>query len=351
MSSKQMWLANASLLAVALAPAPAFAAGTQAGTTITNSVTVDYAVGGVAQNQVTASNSFTVDRKVVLTVAELGTGTTTVSPGQSSAVTSFTVTNSSNATLDFALSAVNRAGGLAAHGGSDSFDVSNLRIYRDTNANGVFDSASDTQITYLDQLSADATVTVFVVADVPLGRSTNDVAGVRLSATAHDGSTAGTQGSVLVQTAGADTAGMDTVFADSSANGNTASDGIGFAEDDYTILAANVSATKLSRVVRDPVNGTVNPKNIPGSVVEYCINVSNASGGATATNVVVTDVLPAETTYDSTFGIKVGGTVTSGVCNADGAGAGAFNAGTVSGTITSLPASESRTVLFRATIN
>lgn len=350
MTTKQQWLASASLLVVVLAPAPAYAAGTQAGTTITNSVTVNYAVGGVAQNQVTASTSFTVDRKVVVTVAELGTTTTTVSPGQSDAVTTFTVTNSSNAVLDLGLSAANRDAGSAAHGGSDTFDVSNLRIFRDANGNGEYDAA-DTLITYLDQVAADATVTLFVVANVPLGRSSNDVAGVRLTATARDGSTVDSQGATLVQTTGADTSGVDTVFADTDANGNTARDGISFAEDDYTIFAASLTATKLSRIVSDPFNGTTNPKNIPGAVVEYCISVANAPTSATANNVTITDVLPSQTTYEPAFGIRVGGTITSGVCNADGASSGSFSSGTVTGTISSLVASETRTVLFRAVIN
>ena len=47
-----------------LAATPALAAGTTAGTTITNTATVDYQVGGVAQGQQSASNNFTVDRKI-----------------------------------------------------------------------------------------------------------------------------------------------------------------------------------------------------------------------------------------------------------------------------------------------
>lgn len=350
MTRKQEWLASASLLAVVLAPAPAYAAGTQAGTTITNNVTVDYAVGGVSQNQISASSSFTVDRKVVVTVAELGTATTTVSPGQADAVTTFTVTNSSNAVLDLGLAAANRTGGSAAHGGADTFDVGNIRIFRDTNASGSYDTG-DTQVTYLDQVAADATVTLFVVADVPLGRASNDVAGVTLTATAQDGSTAGSQGAALVQTTGADTSGVDTVFADTNANGNIARDGISFAEDDYTIFAASITATKLSRIVSDPFNGTTNPKNIPGAVVEYCISLANAPSSATASNVTVTDVLPSQTTYEPSFGVRVGGTVSSGVCNPDGAPTGSFASGTVTGTIPSLAASQTRTVLFRAVIN
>jgi uncharacterized repeat protein (TIGR01451 family) len=49
---------------------------------------------------------------------------------------------------------------------------------------------------------------------------------------------------------------------------------------------------------------------IPGAVVEYCIAVANAAGSATATNISVSDTLPAATTYLAAFGIKVNGTVT-----------------------------------------
>ena len=71
-------LASASVLAAAaVAASPASAAGTAAGTTVTNSVTLDYKVGGIDQNQVSASDSFTVDRKVNLSVAEIGTTATT----------------------------------------------------------------------------------------------------------------------------------------------------------------------------------------------------------------------------------------------------------------------------------
>lgn len=344
--------AGVSLAALTLgAVTPAHAASTPAGSSIVNNVTVDFKVGGVSQNQISASNSFVVDRKVNLMVAEVGSGTTSVSPGQSAAVTTFTVTNSTNATLDFGLAATNRSGGTAAHGGTDNFDVSNIKMYVDTNGNGTYDAGTDQQVTYLDQIAADAVVTVFVVADIPLGGSTGDVAGVRLTATAEDGSTAGSQGAVLTQTVGANTAGMDTVFADTNANGNTANDGISFAEDDYTVLGAAVTATKTSRVISDPINGTTNPKMIPGATVEYCIAVANAAGSANATNVVVTDPLPAQTTYDSTFGIKLNGTVTGVTCNADGVAGGTFSSNTVSGTIASLVAADTRTVVFRVTIN
>src|SRR5215218_8055833 len=124
MTRNMRLLASASVLAAAaVAASPASAAGTAAGTTVTNNVTLDYKIGGIDQNQVTASDSFTVDRKVNLTVSEVGTTSTTVTPGQTGAVTAFTVTNSSNAPLDFALAGTQLSGGTAAHGGTDNFSV------------------------------------------------------------------------------------------------------------------------------------------------------------------------------------------------------------------------------------
>jgi uncharacterized repeat protein (TIGR01451 family) len=352
MTMNVRFLASASVLAAtAFAASPALAAGTSAGTTVTNNVTLDYKVGGVDQTQITASDSFTVDRKVNLTVAATDSSTTSVSPGQTAAVTAFTVTNASNAPLDLVLAASQLAGGTSGNGGTDNFNVSNVKVYRDVNNNGAYDSGTDTEVSYLDQVAADASVQVLVVADVPLGRSTGDVAGVRLTATAHEATAAGSQGSAVTQTTGANTSGVDTVFADADSNGNTARDGAHFAIDDYTVLAASLSATKTSRIVSDPFNLTTNPKMIPGATVEYCIAVANASGSATATGVSISDALPAETTYDSGFGIKVNGTVTGSTCNADGAAGGSFAAGTVSATLSDIAGGVTRTVVFRVTVN
>lgn len=352
MNASMRMLASVSLLAVATSVAsPALAAGTASGTPITNTVSVDFRVGGVNQNQVTASDTFTVDRKINLTVAEVGSTTTSVSPGQATAVTAFTVTNVSNATLDLAIAATQLSGGTSAHGGTDNFDATALGIFVDTNTNGAYDAGTDQAMSYLDQVAADASRTVFVVGNIPLGRATNDVAGVRLSATAREGTAAGSLGAAITETSGANTTGVDTVFADTNANGNTARDGIHFAVDDFTVLAANLSATKTSRIISDPFNNTTNPKMIPGAVVEYCVAVTNAAGSALATNVSISDTLPGTTTFDSSFGILVNGTVTSGTCNADGTAGGSHASGVVSGTLSDIAAGVTRTVVFRVTVN
>lgn len=57
-----------------------------------------------------------------------------------------------------------------------------------------------------------------------------------------------------------------------------------------------LSVSKISSVISDPVNGTSNPRAIPGAVIEYCILISN-SGNGTANTVVATDPLPGNLTY------------------------------------------------------
>ena len=114
--------------------------------------------------------------------------------------------------------------------------------------------------------------------------------------------------------------------------------------------AAALTITKVSTLISDPLNGTTFPKYIPGAVIEYCISVTNAAGGAAASSVAISDPLPSQVAYLSSFGIKVDGSVASGVCQADGAGAGSIAGSTVSGTIASVAAGSTRTVLFRATI-
>ncbi|QCB55100.1 DUF11 domain-containing protein [Sphingopyxis sp. PAMC25046] len=354
MTSKLTYMGAIGLAALSsVAAAPAFAAGTTAGTTITNTATVDYQVGGVAQGQQSASNNFTVDRKINLLVEEVGNVTTNVVPGQTNAVTTFQLTNSSNETLDFALVASQLAGGTAAHGGADSFDVTNLRIYRDNTVTGTVGSwdVGDTLLTgFVDELVVDTAIRLFVVADVPGALANNGVAGVTLRATAREGGTSGSQGAAIIETTGANTAGKDTVFADTAGvAGDAARDGSHSDNDDYTVQTATLAVTKTSRVISDPFNNTTNPKLIPGAVVEYCIAVAN-SGSAAATSVVINDAVPGQLTFN-TGTILLNGTVTGATCNTDGAAGGSYAAPNVSGTIATIAAGATRTLVFRATVN
>lgn len=353
MTSKLTYMGVIGLTALSsVAATPAFAAGTTAGTTITNTATVDYQVGGVAQGQQSASNNFTVDRKINLLVEEVGTVTTNAVPGQTNAVTTFQLTNSSNEALDFALVASQIVGGTAAHGGTDTFDANNVRIYRDNIATGTIGSwdAGDALVTYIDELVTDTAIRLFVVADMPAGLANNAVAGVTLRATAREGALVGTQGAAITETTGANTAGKDTVFADTAGvTGDIARDASHSDNDDYTVQTATLAVTKTSRVISDPFNNITNPKLIPGAIVEYCIAVAN-SGSADATSVLINDPVPGQLTFNAGT-ILLNGTVTAGTCNTDGAAGGSYAAPNVSGTIATVAAGATRTLVFRATVN
>ncbi len=64
----------------------------------------------------------------------------------------------------------------------------------------------------------------------------------------------------------------------------------------FNVAGANIVVTKSSGVVSDPVNGTTNPKAIPGATVRYCILVAN-TGPAAAGTIVATDSLPANVAF------------------------------------------------------
>jgi uncharacterized repeat protein (TIGR01451 family) len=343
-TTKQLLGAVSALALIAMSSAPALAAGTSAGDTITNNVSVSYNVGGVTQTAETASDTFTVDRRVNVNVNYVGPATS-VSPGQQDAVIAFDVTNLSNDTVDLALATALSAGTPG--------NIANFQVYLDDGDN-VFDSG-DTLVTYLDEVAEDATVRVFVIADIGLGAVNADVFDVTLTANAHTGATVGALGAELVGTAGAnDVNGIDTVLFDGAGATDAANDGAFSDTGTYTVAGALVTVAKSSRVVSDPVNLTTNPKAIPGATVEYCITVANTSGAATATNVAVTDDLPVDVTYDATFGIFVDGNATCTGGTAGGlfsTGTGPLGADQVTGDLSDVAGGETRSLYFRVVID
>jgi uncharacterized repeat protein (TIGR01451 family) len=333
-----------------------FALGTTAGTSVGNQATVNFKVGGVVQPPASnATTTFLVDRKINLTVAQVG-GSVSVAPGSNDQVMAFTVTNSSNAPLDFSLAATNG-------GAVDQFDPTNIRVFVDVNTNGTYEVATDTAL-FLDEIPADATRTVFVVSNIPAGQANSNTAAVTLTATSREPGVASTQGALVTQTAGADTAGVDTVFADLAGTADGARDGQHGSFNTYTVATAGITVTKTVIVISDPFNGTSTPKAIPGALIEYCIQIANPAGGATATEVTVSDPVPLNTTFSSGT-IVAGGTVTGAVCNADGTdeddnatgadesdpNGGNITGTTVTTTVPSVPAGTTVTSRFRVTIN
>ncbi|MDP2677929.1 MAG: hypothetical protein Q8O85_04280 [Rhodoferax sp.] len=302
-------LASAALLG--LVSHNVWAVVTPSGTVISNIATMNYSVGGVAQTPIGSSptgntsgagtaTAFVVDNKVNLTVAESNSTVTSVSPGATNQVTTFTVTNTGNTAQGYTLVGANAIGAPTVFTVADDLDATVSAVFVDANGNGTYDEATDT-LSAISSLAPGASVSVFVLATIPAAATNGQQAVVTLSATTK---TAVTMAAVA-EPGGANTASVDIVFAD-SANAltdplaaNTARDAIGIAQDAYRVVSSVLSVTKTGTVLCDPLNGITTPKNIPGAIVQYTVLVSNAAGtGASATLTTVTDTLAATVTHD-----------------------------------------------------
>ncbi len=306
----------ASLPAVAAGTDPG---GTRAGTSVFNQAQIQYQVNGVAQTPVLSDNDgnsangispteFVVDRKLDVLVAETSLNynsatTATVVPGQSGAVLAWTVTNEGNQVQDFLLTA--SATGFDPFGGADNFDAAGVSVFVDVDGDGLYDPLVDTA-TFVDELDINQSVTVFLVADIPLAQADGDIAAYVLEAQVAEGGAAGAGAAITTDDrASADTTlGVEDVFADGenvNHAGDSDRDGIHSSEDAFQVAAAVLSVLKSSQVISDPFTcpggvcpAGANPKAIPGAIVEYIVTISNAVGGSTASSVVISDDLSSE---------------------------------------------------------
>ena len=295
-------------LVMALSTGLAHAGGTASGTTISNTATMTYSIGGVAQPAIGSSlagnsvgagtaTTFVVDKKINLIVTTTDVTFVAVAPGSTAQITTFSVTNTGNDPQDFALASVQAASGQTLFGGTDNFDATGCTQFVESGATAGYQLAQDTA-TFVGSLAADASKTVYVVCNIPAGQVNGDNAVVALTATAKVAGSSGT--GALTQTTGADTAGVDIVFADAAGTDDAARDAASSSRSAYRVVSATLSVAKTATLICDPFNGTTNPKNIPGSIVRWTITISNAAGaGASATLSQVTDALSVNTTFDA----------------------------------------------------
>lgn len=360
MISKLKLLGTSVAIAAMAASAPAMAQSTTtAGTDVTNVANVTFQVNGVTQAPPpAASNTFEVDRRILFTVSErTPLGTTNVAANQTGAITAFTVTNLSNDILDFSVSPSQVLTGGTTPRGTDAFDVTNLLICIDANNDNACD-APPTASVILDNLAQDTgTRNILIIGDIPATITNGQIAGVIATATALNSADSSAISAATDATVNLPNV-VETIFAD-GASGGGARNGIESAIDDYTVAAAALTVFKSSFVVSDGVSAT-NPKAIPGAIVEYCISVANASGAATASNISLSDVVPANTTFLPGT-IRVNGTVTapgagqscaggSVVTDANDGDAGEFGSNTVTGDLTDIAGGNASALIFRVTI-
>ena len=319
-----------------MAPRMAAALGTPSGTVITTTATANYQIGGVPQTAISASAGFTVDNRINLVVTR--NADATVGSGAVNQSLVFTVTNLGNAPQRYDLSVVSRI--------TDSFDMNSVRVYRDDNADNAWD-AGDTlyagPATFGD-IPADGTLRLLVVADTPVGQPGGATAVYDLlAATVVSGGTA-----TAVQTPGADTAGVDTVFADPAGSiaGDVARDGRHSAFGAFTVSNIAVAVGKMV-VVIDPFGGS---QPVAGATLRYSITATTGGNG-TANNVVITDAIPANTTYTAAS-LRLNGAPLSDAADADAGDVGATTPGMVTVNLGALTAaSPVQTIVFDVTIN
>lgn len=320
------------LLAAVVAPA-AHAAGTAAGSSITNTATVTFTdPGGTPVSVPSNTSSLQVDEILNVAVVSNDAGNVPVTTPDADAVLTFTVTNVGNGSEAFVLSANSALLG-------DNFDPANVRIYLDANGNGTFEAATDTLyvpgVSADPVLPADGTQVVFVVSDITTGLANTNVGLVSLAAEAL--TVRATPGADAPGTtfAGQGTAGSDAVVGTTQAAGS--------AQRGYVVAQVATTFTKTQAVVSHPVFGT---NAVPGATIIYTLELV-ATGSGSLTGAAISDPVPAGTTYVP-GSLTLNAVALTDVADAD---AGSVAAGTVSVTLGTVTAPATHTVTFRVTIN
>jgi uncharacterized repeat protein (TIGR01451 family) len=331
------WLRVAGCLLLA-APQIGWAAGTLAGTAISSAATVNYSIGGSTEAPVTsAAVTFLIDELIRPVLTWQDTAPVAVnSPGTNDVLT-FLLTNGGNGQEAFSLTRTNGPLPLAAgnytplNGTIGSLFLENglLAGFQATGPN------ADTPYTpgvNDPNLVPDAGQIVYVISDTPNAAS-NSRGEVQLSASSLTSGTAGALPGTSL--AGAGQGGGFAVVATSSAQ---------------VSATGSYIASGLGLVVNKTIAGVLDPNGtavlMPGAVLTYQIAVV-LSGAGTATNLVITDPLPAGITY-APGSISVDGVARTDAADSDNAG---FAANTVSVSLGNVAAPANIVVTFRATIN
>jgi uncharacterized repeat protein (TIGR01451 family) len=295
-----------------------------AGDSISNTATINYDIAG-SPGTGNASVSFLEDRIINFTVTGANGGSAVpVISDMVDAVQQFTITNTGNAVQDFLLTAVNTSPnpfGLPA----DNFDPvpGTVQVFVESGVTPGYQVAEDTAV-FVDELLTGASHEVYVVADMPT-QAIDDVSAIALIAQVAEGGTAGegavinaddngntspagvfSNGSTSTSAGTASTVPdsaltMETVFNDPagsspedvstdllqdvSRNGQHSDAGA------YQVMSP-VSITKAVTVI--DTSGGTDPH--PGATLRYQLDV-NVAGNTAVDNLVITDAIPASTTY------------------------------------------------------
>jgi len=314
-------IALAASAATALASG-ASAVGTDAGTTVSNTFSLDYEVDSTPQTTITppSSTDFTVDRlvDVALTANNPDLG---VPPTSQDRILEFTLTNEGNDNQAYSFSIPDVNG--------DDFDATGLEITYSYAAGSVTDApltsttvgAGAGSASVTDDIAPDDSITVKISGDIPDGLADASVDDLILLAETRDPvnwvDTTPTGSAAAVTTADGDgsntiVGAAENVLADGSNTGEEgANDGEISAESGYVVISPNLTASKSVWVLStasdaatcagESVPGSEPTTNYPapGACVLYRIQVTNSGeqAGSDATAIDIADQLPSEIEY------------------------------------------------------
>ena len=323
---KNAALAAFGAVSAGMLASPALAAGTPAGTNITNVATATYELpngdeASIDSNVVTLK----VDELLDVSVAWGDPADVATSAGLAGQLLKFSITNGGNGAESFTLATV-------ANGGGDDFDPSVTGIVLDSNGNGAYDAGVDTVYASGSndpQLDPDQSITVFVLSTIPAAAGDGHRGRVDLTAVAKTGSGApGTSFAGLGQ--GGGNAVVGATGADSEDDGY------------YRVAKASVAFVK-SATVADVFGGTA---ALPGATITYSL-AATVSGSGSLANLRVADAVPAGTTYQAGSLTLEGGPLT----DAADADAGSFTGTGINVALGTVAAGATKTITFQVKID
>ena len=312
------------LLAALALPVQATAAGTRAGSTISNTATASFDAGGGPTTIDSNRVDLLVDELLDVTVDSSNPADVATTPGATGQVLTFSVTNTGNGVEDFALSTVANAGG-------DDYDPTVTQVYLD-NGDGLFDAGTDTLYTAGANdptLDPDESITVFVLTTTPGTVADGNRGIVSLLAAARTGT-----GAPGTSFAGQGEGGGDAVVGATGADGEDAGA--------FVVSAATVTLVK-SASITNPL-GTADP--IPGATITYTI-VATVAGSGSVSGLAITDNVPADTSYVP-GSITLGGSALTDAVDAD---AGDYNGTRINVALGTVAGGQSRTNTFQTMID
>lgn len=273
------------------------AGGTTAGTSVSNSASLSFSVGGVSQTAVTSNtDTFVVDKKIDFVLANNDGDQIQVVPGDIAKITTWSITNEGNLAQKFTFTAAQLTGGETIYTDADTQDSEALTLEYSTDSGTTWNALTTIEI------AIDATVSIQIKTNIDSTREDGDVMNIKLEALAVDAA-----GTAEVATSGADTAGtIDIVLAEGvGATGDVKENGTFIVWGGYIVNAPNLSLTKSSCVLEDLVNGvSANAKRIPGATVLYVLDIHNSGTTTDATDVNISDVLVSTLNSASISNIK-----------------------------------------------